>query len=322
VSIRVVQVGFGSVGQRRAALVAADPRAVLVGVCEPDAAGRASAREQYGSDLLVSETLEPLLVGDVDAVIVSTPNATHIPLSVQAVEAGAHVLCEKPLAGSLAEARPLVEAVAVRKRLFKMGANHQTFPSVLAALEQVRSGELGPLQRVRIALGHSRFEALPHWFRDPAQAGGGTLLDNGSHAALLALTLLDDAGQKPLRVSCELERRQGIDVAAQAQIIGDAGLPISLESSWVREGGYCFELQIVGRDGTLEVHNPGALSLNGVALEVVERPSWGLDTQDFLDAIAEQRAPAVDLGMALRCLALLESCYESAANGREVHWTR
>ncbi len=317
-TLRVVQAGYGGVGRRRAERITADSRAVLVGVMDPLPEAREAALARYGAVLRIEGDLAPFLDEGFDALIVSTPNASHVALSQAALKAGAHVLCEKPLARSSAEAGPLVELAATGGQVFKLGANHQVFPSVRAALELVSQGAIGDVREAEIRLGHNRLESLPAWFRNPEQAGGGTLLDNGSHAALLALSIFDAAAQRPTQAQCHLDERGGIDVAAEGWVLGSGGLRVGISSSWVLDVPYCFDVRITGERGSLWLPNPGELSLDGVAQPVVDQPSWAVDTDDFLDAIVSSRAPSVGLGEALRCLGLLETLYESGRVGSPV----
>lgn len=316
-TIRVVQAGYGGVGRRRAEVIANDPRAQLVGVCEPDPGAREAARARFGAAIAVEPRLEPLLDG-ADAVIVSTPNADHVPMALAALAADAHVLVEKPLARSSADAMALFEAAPASGRVVKMGANHQFFPSVIAALGQCAGGRIGALQGASIRIGHGRFTELPAWFRDPARAGGGTLLDNGSHAALLALALFDLGGGRPATASCVLETRAGIDVAASGWVRNDAGVAVDLEATWVGEGGYHFQVEIRGDSGTIEIRNPGQWTLNNQAQPIVDRPSWTVDTDDLLTAIETGGRPQVGLEQAMGCLRVLDGLYASAGRGEPV----
>jgi predicted dehydrogenase len=119
---------------------------------------------------------------DVDIVIVATTNDALAAVSLAALNAGKHVLVEKPAARSVSEVQPLVGAARRRDRLVRVGFNHRYHPALLKAREIVDSGALGPLMFVRGRYGHGgRVGYDKEWRADPDVSGGGELLDQGVH---------------------------------------------------------------------------------------------------------------------------------------------
>lgn len=133
--------------------------------------------------------------GDIDAVVITAPNSQHFPMAMAAVKSGLHVLCEKPLTGSLSEAARLAEEVKASKAVFCLAHTYRAYPMVLEMRSIVQSGRLGRIRRVcveytqgwlskPIELGGSKQAA---WRQDPGLAGsGGAIADIGSHAFNLA----------------------------------------------------------------------------------------------------------------------------------------
>jgi predicted dehydrogenase len=172
--MRVGIVGCGLIGNKRAAALGDHP---LVAVCDRDA-GRAralAARHPGAAPMDVEE-----LIDGVDAVIVATTNDQLVPIGRRAVEAGKHVLLEKPGARSLAELEPLASAAGKRGVTVRVGYNHRFHPGALKAREILGSG--GPPMFVRARYGHGGRPGYDReWRADSALSGGGELIDQGVH---------------------------------------------------------------------------------------------------------------------------------------------
>jgi len=131
----------------------------------------------------------------IEAVAIVTPNHVHAPAARAFLEAGIHVICDKPLAMSLAEARPLQELASARKRIFAVTYNYSGYPLVRHARALIAEGALGEIRVVQVEYPQDwltePLEATGQkqaaWRTDPAQAGrGGCLGDIGTHAFHLA----------------------------------------------------------------------------------------------------------------------------------------
>jgi len=134
------------------------------------------------------------LDGGIDFVIVATPNHLHVPVSRAFLEAGIHVICDKPLAVSVAEAEQLASLAAKSPALFALTHNYSGYPLVREARERVRAGALGELRKVLVEYNQDWLMAplerdhnkQAEWRTDPARAGaGGSIGDIGTHAAHL-----------------------------------------------------------------------------------------------------------------------------------------
>ena len=317
-TISVVQVGYGSVGRRRAEMLETDPRVRLVGIVDANADARAKAGLRYGDDRVSADYAAVLADTTPDAVVVSTPNHLHCVTAVRALEAGAHVLCEKPLSIAMSDAHAMEAAAQAAGRIFKLGANHHYFPAVVEARRLVKAGALGPFLGAEVAVGHGRLERLPAWLRDRTTSGGGTLIDNGSHAVLFACKLLEASGLSASHVGCSLELRDDVDVLADGYVETSDGKRIDIRSTWIGSAGYEFRAVIRGETGTLTIQDPGTLMRDGRTLPVHEGFSWALDTQDFVRAIVDKASPEVGLSDALQCLTVILAMYESASCGESV----
>jgi predicted dehydrogenase len=154
-ALTVAVVGAGYWGPKLVRNFDASPHWDLAAVCDLD---EARARSVVGrrSDVAVLTSVEELLAGDVDAVAIATPARTHAPLAVRALEAGKHVLVEKPVADDLAQARRMVAAAREHDRVLMCDHTYCYTPAVQRIAEIVADGTLGEIlfvDSVRINLG-------------------------------------------------------------------------------------------------------------------------------------------------------------------------
>lgn len=128
---RIVVVGFGHLGNYHAQKLAADADAQLVGIVDASSDKRAKAEATFG--VAVADSLAPL-VGRADAVIIATPTTAHHPIAMQALEAGLHVLVEKPIATTIAQGREMAALARAKERVLQVGHSERFNPAVAAAL--------------------------------------------------------------------------------------------------------------------------------------------------------------------------------------------
>ncbi len=180
-AIRVAVIGCGLIGRRRAETAARHPETTLVAVADPDRR-RAGALARENRADVVADWAEAVSRDDVDAVVVATPNGFLREIGCAALARGKHVLLEKPMGRSLAEARALAAAADASGRVLKIGFNHRYHPGLARALERVREGGIGRVVSIRARYGHgSRPGCEGEWRADPELAGGGELTDQGVH---------------------------------------------------------------------------------------------------------------------------------------------
>ncbi|MCD6078251.1 MAG: Conserved hypothetical oxidoreductase [Ramlibacter sp.] len=162
------------------------------------ALGLAEARIHPDWQSLLDDELRRDTSSRVDVVVIVTPNHVHFPVARAFVEAGFHVVCDKPLVHTGEQAAQLVEAVKARGTVFGVTYNYSGYPMVRQAREMVRAGELGELRKVVVEYNQgwlaTRVEADGNkqaaWRNDPAQSGGaGAIGDIGSHAENLVSTV-------------------------------------------------------------------------------------------------------------------------------------
>jgi predicted dehydrogenase len=195
--LRVAIVGCGSITKyRHAPEYAYNDAAEIVAFCDPNIARATLMADEYGGKVY-ADYLEMFHKESLDAVSVCTPNLYHAPISIAAARAGLHVLCEKPMAASEAEALRMIAAAKENGVVLMVGHNQRLMPAHQKAKEILQSGELGKVLTFRTAFGHPGPESWSadgkdSWFFQKDMAIVGAMGDLGVHKADLIRWLLDD----------------------------------------------------------------------------------------------------------------------------------
>jgi predicted dehydrogenase len=253
---RIGIIGAGGIAQAHLdgyAQVADQARVSAVADVDADAARRFA--ERAGDAAVFTDYRELVASPFVDAVDICLPHHLHAPAIIAAAAAGKHILCEKPLCITLAEADEIAAAVA-RSGITLMCAHNRLFlPTVGPARELIREGRLGSLYTARTT--DSFFSPADAtnigWRADRAQSGGGELLDTGYHPTYVLLHLL---GGEPAEVVAMLSRHrldflEGED-SAQVLVRFADGVVGSIETSWAYEPAGSTEVfSVVGDRGSL-----------------------------------------------------------------------
>jgi predicted dehydrogenase len=307
-----------------AACVNAIDGAVLTAVWDDDAKrGRAAAKE-FGTEFRKSA---PELLGpDVDAVIVCSENVKHRDSVEMAAAAGKWILCEKPLATTVADAKAMV---AVCKKA-KVGLG-TAFPcryatTLIDARRRVRSGEIGTLYAAACT-NNGQFPG--GWFADEALAGGGATMDHTVHVVDLLRWI---TGNEFTRVFCEkgnlLHKNINTDDVGSVHLEMDDGLKVSHVASWNRPKSFPtwgdVTIEFIGSKGVMNVDAFNQkLDLYRDQAMRHEWAPWGDDAnraliEDFVNAVRDRREPSVSGVDGLRAVEITVAAYASANKGAMV----
>ena len=348
-TIRVGLVGFGLGGSVfHAPLIEASPKLSLTSIVTADPERVARARERYPSARVLPD-VDTLLAspGEHDLVVVATPNRSHVPIALAALEAGAHVVMDKPLAASAADGRRLASAAADRERILTVFQNRRYDGDFLTLLRLIGEGTLGSVFRFE-----SRFERWNPELRADAwreraapEEAGGLLFDLGSHLVDQAVQLFGP----PTHVYAEVgQRRSGakVDDDTFVALAHDGGVASHLWMSQVA-GSFGPRFRVLGLGGAYEKHGLDPQEDQLAAGLVPGDPDLGLDPPErwgsivhgpredaepvrsergdyrrFYDEVAEAvlagTAPPVSAKDAIETLAILEAAIRSAATGAVV----
>lgn len=315
-------IGCGLIGRKR--LDSLPPGSVKA-VCDLDPR-RAQALAERAGGVACPDAAALLAHPGVDAVVVATLNASLSPLAAQAAAAGKHVLVEKPAARTVAELDELAAAAAKTGVLVRVGYNHRCHPAVLKARAIVDSGALGPLMFIRGRYGHGgRVGYDREWRADPAQSGGGELIDQGVHLIDLAGWFLGEFASVEGHVATYFWDMP-VDDNAFLSLRTAAGQTAWLHVSCT-EWKNLFSFEIYGRDGKLHLEGlGGSYGLERISFYKMlpqmgppetttwEYPrgdeSWQVESAEFITDIRLGRQPVPGLAESRRVLQVVSSIYE------------
>ena len=202
-SIGVGIVGYGLAGRSfHAPFVAGVDGLRIAAIATSRADRQADARREHPEAAVVESFDELVDRSDVDIVVVASPNRTHVPLGIRALEAGRHVIVDKPIATDIADAERLFEAAERTGQVLSVYHNRRFDGDFLTVRSLVAEGTLGPIDSLE-----SRFEIgvpLAEAWREDADEAGGPHRDLGAHLVDQALLLFGE----PVRVFAQLDRRR------------------------------------------------------------------------------------------------------------------
>lgn len=326
----------------------------MTAFCDIEEAKAQQAAKRFGTPTakVYADYRELLKDPTIDVVHVLTPNDSHAEITIAALEAGKHVMCEKPMAKKAADARRMLEAA--RRTGKKLSIGYQTRQSAESQyLKKIcAAGDLG---EIYFAKAHAlRRRAVPTWgvFLDAEKQGGGPLIDIGTHALDLTLWMMDN--YEPKSVVGNTYRKLGdnegsanawgpwdpkkftVEDSAFGFITMKNGATIILEASWAinlldateanctlagTKGGADMKkgLRINGeKNGTMYVQE---IQTSGGGVAFFEGKSTDLayeEAKSWINAVRNDTAPVVLPEQALVVSEILEAIYESAKSGQPV----
>jgi predicted dehydrogenase len=250
---------------------------------------------------------------DIDAVVVATPNALHAPQSIACLEAGKHVLVEKPMATSVAECDAMIAAAGASGASLMVAHCWRFHPEVQAMRAKIVADELGEIVKTRGYGVHAGW-GPSGWFAQKALAGGGALPDMGVHAIDTVRYLLGDPD--PSRVCAAIGTRYGeydVDDDGILLISWSQGTNSIVESGWwhPHKEGLEAETEVYGTAGYARIFPREEPSED---YEHCTQPMYTAQMQEFLGAIEAGRAPKPDGADGRVVMDVVERAYASAAS--------
>lgn len=326
----------------------------IVAFCDSERQRAKEVATKFGTkDAIVYENYQELLKDNaIDVVHVCTPNISHCEISVAALEAGKHVMCEKPMAKTAEEGRKMVEASKRTGKKLTIGYQNR-FRKDSQYLHKVTSN--GDLGEIYYAKAHAiRRRAVPTWgvFLDEEKQGGGPLIDIGTHALDLTLWMMNN--YKPQLIMGSTFHKLGqkenaanawgpwdplkfkVEDSAVGFIKMEDGATIILESSWAlnsldvdeakctlsgTEGGADMKdgLRLNGEKYSELFTKKIELGAQGVAFyDGTEESDADLEARLWIEAIIDDKEPIVKPEEALVVTEILEAIYKSAETGEPV----
>jgi predicted dehydrogenase len=323
--LRIGILGFGYTGRLHLRAWQQTPDATVIGIADTSPEARASVPATIPA---LADSRELLSLGP-DAVSICLPTAHHHAATLDALAAGAHVLLEKPIAGTLDHACEMIAAAAAARRTLFVGMTHRFYPEVLAARRLVEDGAIGEIVLFRdCVLERFGFIDAPRWYLDPAIAGGGTLLTSGIH---LIDRVIWFAGEMPQWLVASGGNRflnQAVEDAAQLFLSFPSGRTAQISLGLLAEPHpLVCDLELIGTRGSIVVHTWRGYELRtsrGTERHDVYADEPHTDkvvvgvrgeVAEFCSAIQERRPPRPPVEESTRALQVVQAAYNSMTSG-------
>jgi len=319
-------VGAGDIVHKRVGpAIAAEPRSRIVAVCDVVQQHAEDTARQYDARAY-TDLGEALQDGDVEAVYVATPVFLHVPLAVQALQAGKHALVEKPVGVSYAQACELVEAAQAADGTCGVSYYRRFYPRYEMAEQMLDAGEFGQVVLIRL-----------HYFTwfgptadDPKawrltfdKSGGGVLPDMGSHMFDVMIGLFGLPARVYGKVATQTHAMEVEDSAVMVMEYED-GPQVIASFNW-NSKTWSHEFEIIGTEAKVKWHPyDGPTVLKTVGRDIQDLASPNQENihypviEDFVSAVEEGRLPRVTAEEAAKTNLLLDAIYLSARENREV----
>lgn len=249
---RIGLIGCGEIGALRASAIGHSKAVELLAVSDLDHSRGQQLARRYNCSA-TADWRQLIDRDDLDAVIVSTPPNLHAEMSIAALNAGKHVLCEKPLARTPEECAAMVQAALQNDRWLATGFNYRFYPSVRKARALLNTGAIGELDHIRSYSGYSAKEHNHDWLHDVQAMGGGALRDNGIHLIDLTQYFLGDVAEVKGFGQENVWKFNGCEDNGFALLKSSRGKIASLQASWTEWKGYRFVIEIYGTLGCIRV---------------------------------------------------------------------
>ncbi|NOU62877.1 gfo/Idh/MocA family oxidoreductase [Paenibacillus sp. LMG 31461] len=313
------------------------PEAEIVAIFDANEVRAHEMAVQVGASLVYTDYKQMLAEANLDIIDICTPNLYHSEIAIAALEAGVHVICEKPDAVSPIEAQKMADAAAQSGKLLMAIRNNRFHPNVQFLQKFAQEGGLGEIYTGRC--GWIRRRGIPGkggWFTTKELSGGGPLIDLGVHFIDVAMWVMGNP--KPVAVSGATYRKFGdaqaegmfdVEDLATGFIRFDNGATLQIEFSWasnIEEEVNFVELRGTKSGASLRM---GELSLfseiNGQLLDMkpsrIKRKPAKMHNENinhFIDCLAGRAEPIIRPEHGVDMIKILSAIYESAETGREL----
>jgi predicted dehydrogenase len=329
----VAVIGAGLQARRRIPAIVADPDYELTLIVGRTTKNAAALRALYGGE---ASTDWRAAIADprVSAVLCLTYPDTHAEISIAALEAGKHVLCEKPLARTVQEAEAMVAASRASGRILKCGFNHRFHPSMTEArrlfLDEAIGGAVFGRARYGIA---GRVNHQEEWRANPDVVAGGQLMELGIHAIDLYRWFLGDISEVAGMTATRYWPIEPLEDNAFALLRTRSGAICSVHSS-ITQWTNLFEFELSGTTGALAIQGLGGSygverlltseydATGPFSHRTIEYRgsdvSWHREWDNFTAAIAGREELIGDGVDGLQAMRIVRAVYEAADTGETV----
>jgi len=307
--------------------------AELIAVCDVSKERAQESADKYGISRVFTDYKEMLKLDDLDAISVCLPNAMHMPVTVSALKAGKHVLCEKPLAANARDAAKMVEAAEKSGKILAMSLNFRYEGRSLTLKRLIEAGELGEIYYAKTAM--LRNNSIPRgWFHVKEKSGGGPLLDLASH--MLDVTWWLMGRPEPVSASGATFAKLGVagkgmgtwgvgygdgPVDVEDLAVGfikfKDGQTLFVEVSWALNSPPVHYCHIFGTEAGASLYPDFAIYKDSSVETPLVDPSKDR-IREFVRNVLDRTEPLGPGRDGLQVMRMLDAIYKSAKTGREV----
>jgi predicted dehydrogenase len=318
-AVRFGLIGAGAIAQAYAQAFAKSERAVLTAVADSNAA--AAERMAGAAGCPAFDSAEAMVDGvELDAAIVCTPPVTHRDICCDLLERGLHVLCEKPLSISSAAAMEMISTADLRGLVFTMASKFRYVEDVRKAKALIAAGAIGEVVLFENVF-TGRVDMTERWNSDPRIAGGGVLIDNGTHSVDVTRYCLGELAEVQ---AMEGNRIQFLPVEDTAKMFvrSREGVLGSIDLSWSVSKELPYFIAVYGSSGTIlvgwreskyRVAGDDDWTVFGSGYDKVE--AFKRQIENFAGAVRCEEALVVTPEDALASVQVIEAAYRSLARG-------
>jgi len=335
-------IGCGKIAQvRHLPEYAEHPEAKIYALYDLNMDRAQALAKQY--DAKAYDSIEALLADpNVDAVSVCAANNAHAQITIDALNAGKHVLCEKPMAVTLQECENMVSAAEKNGKFLMIGHNQRLAKAHVLAKELVNKGEIGSIISVRSTFGHSGPETWSVdpganvWFFDKKRAVMGAMADLGIHKTDLIQFLCDGYVQRVTARMMTLDKKYadgsaiGVDDNAFCIYELNNGIVATMNASWTFYGAEDNSTVLYGTQGIMRIYDDPTHSIvvikkNGdrylydvEAIQTNDSQTKSGVIDLWMDCLIQNKAPEISGQEALHAMKAVFAAVESSDSGKTV----
>ena len=335
-------IGCGKIAQVRHIPEYAEHKdAKLLGFYDINLERTKALAEQYGGTAY--ETVEELLANpEIDAVSICAANFAHAELTIAALNASKHVLCEKPMAITLAECEAMVEAAKKNGKFLMIGHNQRLAKAHATAKKLIDDGLIGDIVTFRTTFGHGGPETwsvdpgLNTWFFDKTRAAMGAMADLGIHKTDLIQFL---TGQKVIRTTARVTTLDKKDATGNLISVDDNAICIyemsggafgTMTASWTYYGAEDNSTVLYGTKGIMRIYDDPAISIKVILADggKISYDVEAIQTNDnqtksgvidlWMESLVNNKAPEISGESALAAMRAVFASIQSSETGKAV----
>lgn len=274
-------IGVGWIGRNRMKVLLQNPQVHAAVIAEPSEENASEAKKLAAEAEITTSADEIHENDELDGVVIATPSAMHAKQSIQALNSGKAVFCQKPLGRTAEEVRNVVSASRKNNKLLGVDMSYRYTTAFNAVYDEIKKGALGKIYAVDLVF-HNAYGPDKEWFYDIKRSGGGCVMDLGIHLVDLALWSLDfpEVSKVNSNLYSNGEKltsfEENVEDFAQISMLTETDTSINLQCSWHVSAGRdaVIEAKFYGTEGGVAFKN-----VDGSFYDFVAEKYHGTQTQ-------------------------------------------